>query len=207
MDTSSIRRYIQAGKADINWYQDCEDLFVDLFGRHRLELVVRLFAATSINTSLKSNISLFRKALYEFENGLPVGDYLPNIKQQLYQVRSGGELTGRKISSFARAMSGDRDAVVVDVWLARAFDMERRYFRQTKGEQKGRGRIRSAGVSDSDYTRIERYIRRLAKRKGLEARQVSSMIWCGVRTEKTGDRETHYKNILRSHLTNLFNCI
>ena len=120
MDTSKIARYVWKGRHDIRWYHQAEELFVDLFGRDRLQLVTRLFAATSINTSLKANITLFRRALYEIENGLPVGDYLPNIRQQLEQAPAGNELTGRKINSFARAMAGDPDAVVVDIWLLRA---------------------------------------------------------------------------------------
>jgi hypothetical protein len=57
---------------------------------------------------------------------------MPNIKQQLEQIRKGDELTGRKIRSFARAMAGDPDAVVVDIWLLRAFNMDRKYFRKDK---------------------------------------------------------------------------
>lgn len=145
--------------------------------------------------------------MYEIENNLPIGKYLPNIRNQLQKIRSGEELSGRKIRSFQQAMSGDINAVVVDTWLLRAFELDTNYFRQKKGAEKGRGLWRSAGATDKKYTLIENYVRDLAATKGLEPRQVSSMIWAGVRITKNGDRETNYGNILRAKFVNLFNCI
>lgn len=234
MNTSKIARYVWIGRKDINWYRDCEDVFVELFGRDKLKLVCQLFAATSINTSLKANITLFRKALYEIENNLPISNYLPNIQQQLKQIREGGELTGRKINSFARAMSGDSEAVVVDIWLLRAFDMDKKYFRKERivrhshpkavvdmgnydlvfehtyesvSKEKLRGLFRSGGASDSQYSKIESYVRSEAKAMGVQPRQLSAMLWSGVRIDQAGDKETHYKTLLRDKLINLFNCI
>lgn len=207
MTTKYIGKYLRIGKKDRHWYKECQEVFAEIFGPERVQLVCNIFAATSINTSLKSNITLFRKAYYEIENGLPIGEYLPNIQLQLKKIREGKELSGRKIRSFAAAMSGDPDAVVVDIWLLRAFDMERKYFRVTKGDQKGRGRMRPVGATDKEYTKIESWVRQYAAAKGYEAREVSSMIWAGVRISKSGDRETHYKTILRNNFSNLFNCI
>lgn len=153
METINIPRYVDIGKSSLNWYRDCQLCFEELFGKEKLQLVCQLFAATSINTSLKSNITLFRKAYWEIENQQPVGNYLPNIQNQLRQIRSGKQLTGRKIRSFAAAMSGDVNAF------------------------------------------------------NVEPRQLSSMIWAGVRIETNGDREVHYTNILKSALQNLFGVI
>lgn len=207
MNTDDIDKYIATGWRDKHWYEECEKTFVSLFGIDRLHLVTNLFAATSINTSLKSNITLFRKALYEIENDLPVGRYLPNIQNQLERIRSGQELSGRKIRSFAAAMSGDINAVVVDIWLLRAFKMNRQYFRQRKGAEKGRGNMRESGASDKQYTIIESWVRDRAVQMNIQPRQLSSIIWAGVRITTSGDKQTHYKEILTSKFTNLFNCI
>lgn len=207
METINIPRYVEIGRSSLNWYQDCQVCFEELFGKEKLELVCQLFAATSINTSLKANITLFRKAYWEIENQKPVGKYLPNIQNQLHQIRSGKQLTGRKIRSFAAAMAGDKNAVVVDIWLLRAFDEDKKYFRQKKGAEKGRGQQRSAGATDRQYTMIEKWVREYAKVYNVEPRQLSSMIWAGVRIETNGDREVHYTNILKSSLQNLFGVI
>lgn len=206
MDTSNIAKYINIGQRDIDWYQGTQHVFEDLFGKEKLQLVCNLFAATSINTALKGNVTLFRRAYYEIENNLPVGRYLPNIQTQLTRVREGKELSGRKIRSFAKAMAGDKNAVVVDVWLLRAFGLDKKYVRKPKGG-KGRGLARSGGLTDRQYTMIENFCRELADILGLEPRQVSSMIWAGARIDTNGDTHTRYDHFLKTKLTNLFNVI
>lgn len=204
MDTSKIQFYAEIGKSDKDWYHKNQLVFEDLFGTEKLHLVCSIFAATSINTSLKSNITLFRKAYYEIENNLPIGNYLPNIQSQLQRIRTGQELSGRKIRSFAKAMSGDSNAVVVDVWLLRAFNLDRQHMRHS-GPHKGH--LRSGGPTDRQYTLIEAYVREQAAVMGIQPRQLSSMIWAGARIAINGDRETTYSNILKNKLTNLFNVI
>lgn len=201
MDISNIHRFIWTGRHDINWYQDCETCFVDLFGRDKLQLTAQLFAATSINTSLKANITLFRKALYEIETGLPVSDaYLPNIRNQLLLIRSGQPLSGRKINNFANAIAGDTRAVVVDIWLTRAFGYEKK--RKLKS-----GRIGYNGPTKKQYDSVESWVQEQAFKMNIQPRQLSAMIWAGIRIEQSGDKETHYIRRLKNHFSNLFNCI
>lgn len=204
VDIAKIEIYMQIGYKDKNWYAECKKVFLEIFGPEKLILVCQLFAATSINTSLKSNITLFRRALYEIENGLPVGNYLPNIKNQLTLIREGKPLSGRKINAFARAMAGDLDAVVVDVWLLRAFGLDRKYIRHTGHHA---GRARSGGPTDKQFSLIEDWCRNYGREKLIFPCEVSSMIWAGCRIHTNGDRQTHYKDSIRQSFTNLFNCI
>lgn len=204
MKTENISRYVWLGKKDKAWYSDCRQTLVDLFGEQELTLVTNLLAATSINTSLKSNITLFRRAYYEIKNNLPTSNYLPNIQNQINQLREGKELTGRKINSFAKAMRGNVDAVVVDIWLLRAFEMDRKYKRNSGPHE---GTFRSGGATDKQYTMIENWVRQEAIYRGVLPYELSSMIWGGVRREQSGDNETRYCDILRQLLTNLFQVI
>lgn len=193
MDTSRIAEYIRKGGKDKTWYADTQALFVELFGAEYLPLVTKLFAATSINSSLKSNIRLFRRALYEIDNGLPIGNYLPVIAQQIDAIRNGRPMGGRKINSFAAAMSGDVNAVVVDIWLLRAFGEDRKYYREESET------FRSGGATGRQYDIIEAYVRHEAKIRGLDAREVSAMIWSGVR-----GGVTRYDQILIHQLYNMY---
>lgn len=204
MKTNLIPEYVWIGMKDMYWYEECQTCFVELFGKDELRLVTRLFAATSINTSLRSNITLFRRAYYEIQNDKPVGNYLPNIVRQLEQVRAGRELTGRKINSFANAMAGDPDAVVVDIWLLRAFSMDRQYMRHTGPHA---NRLRSGGATDKQYEMIESWVRAEAYKRSIQPRQLSAMIWSGVRIKVNGADDTRYTKILRSLLHNLFKTI
>lgn len=189
MNTDSIGRYVWNGRKDKNWYADCRAAFVDLFGEENIPLVTKLFAATSINTALKANVTLFRRAYYEIKFELPIGKYLPNIQNQLQYIREGGELSGRKINNFAKAMSGDTSAVVVDVWICRAF-----------------GLIVSS-PSKKQYDEIEAWITGQASKMNLQPCELCAMIWSGVRSEGSRERDTKYISLLRSQLINLYGVI
>lgn len=193
LDDSKIDSIIKAGRHDRDWYQHTESLFVWLYGRDKLITVCNLFAATSINSSLESNVRLFRRALYEIENNLPVGKYLPNIRNQITRIRNGEELSGRKIRSFARAMSGGVDAVVVDIWLLRAFNQDRQYKRHTGPHA---GTIRSGGATPKQYDAIETYVRDRAYDMSIQPRQLSAIIWSGCRGLRSGKMTSRYDSLL-----------
>jgi hypothetical protein len=204
MKIDNISRYVWLGRKDKTWYSDCKETLIDLFGEDELSLVTNLLAGTSINTSLKGNITLFRRAYYEIKNELPTSNYLPNIQQQINQIREGKELTGRKINSFAKAMRGDVNAIVVDIWILRAFELDRKYRRNSGPHE---GTFRSGGATDKQYSLIESWIRQEAIYRSLLPYELCSMIWGGVRREQSGDNETRYCDILRQLLTNLFQVI
>lgn len=197
METKNIEKYIALGAKDKDWYANTEKLFAEIFGRENVPLVAKMFAATSINSSLKSNIRLFRKAWYELKTDKPHENYLPNIRDQLNRLRHGQELSGKKINAFAAAMSGDRNSVVVDVWLLRAFGEERKYGRAS-------GLVRSSGATDKQFSIIETWVRTEAAWLKLQPRELSAIIWSGVRIDTTGDYETSYHNILRHQMYNMF---
>lgn len=204
MTDRDIPKYLEIGYRYKDWYKNCKHLFIELFGEEELELVCNLFAATSINTSLKSNITLFRRAYYEYKENLPIGNYLPNIQRQLQQIRENKPLTGRKINSFAQAMSGNVNAVVVDIWALRAFGEDRKYTRHTGPHA---GYERSGGASDRQYDLIEGYVREHAPEYGLLPYEMSAMIWAGARIHHNGETENTYETLLRFKFNNLFGCI
>lgn len=204
MNIDNISRYAYLGRRDKDWYAECRKTLVDIFGEDELWLVTSLLAATSINSSLKSNITLFRKAYYEIKNNLPIGNYLPIIKSQIHLIRNCEDLSGRKINSFACAMRGDRFAVVVDIWITRAFGMDRQY-KRLSGPHKDR--MHDGGPTNKQYTIIESWIRQEAAYRQMYPAELCAMIWGGIRRERSGDNQTKYCDFLRQKLTNLFNVI
>lgn len=184
MNTDNIGRYLVIGSKDRHWYRDTEQLFAQIYGRDQLQLVTQLFAATSIKTSLRGNVKLFRKALKEIEEDRPFSNYLPVIRFQLDRIRRGETLKARKIRNFAAAMSGDKNAVVVDRWIMRAF-----------------GYDGDLAPTDKQYDEIESWIQGYAEMTDREPREVCAMIWSGIRK----DRTTRYDDVLRQQLIPLFN--
>jgi hypothetical protein len=198
MITNHIPKYVSKGLKDKLWYENQTAEFIKIFGYIRLPLVSKIFAATSINSSLKSNIRLFRKAYHEITNNLPLSNYLPVMKLQLERIQRGEDINGRKIKSFAAALSGDPNAVVVDIWLLRAFDEDKKFRRNLSGREQ------SSGASNKQYDNIETWVRDNAPLFHSTPRQLSAMIWSGVRTMKSKERETNYIEILRYQMYNMY---
>ena len=94
--------------------------------------------------------------------GVPTG-LSQNLRMAINAKADGfAALNGPKTNAFARAIAGDVDAVVIDVWMARA-----------------------AGVKDSpskgEYTMCADAVRTIAAETGLSPRTVQALIWIVVR--------------------------
>ena len=197
LDNRKISFYIDEGYSDRYWYQECENVLRKLF-KDDWQLAAKMLAATSINTSITSNVTLFKRAWYQYHNDLPLTGYLPNIEKQLAQIKAGTGLTGQKICAFERAMTGDPDAVVVDLWLARAFGVEKRYFRKESELE------RSGGVSEKTFKAVTLSVQIKAYSMGVQPREASAMIWSGIRKQFFPKEKTRYSGYLIKNFSTLF---
>jgi hypothetical protein len=69
-------------------------------------------------------------------------------------------LKGQKTNAFARAIAGDTDAVVIDVWMIRAAGMDA-----------------SKGVNKGDYNMLADTVRKIADEHGITPRTAQALIW------------------------------
>jgi hypothetical protein len=69
-------------------------------------------------------------------------------------------LNGQKTNAFARAIAGDSDAVVIDVWMIRAAGLDA-----------------SKGVNKTQYNTLVDSVRKVAKEFGLTPRTAQALIW------------------------------
>lgn len=197
--TKNIDRYISAGIKDRYWYEETRQVIERLMPGEDINLFIDVLCATSINSTLKSNVTKAVRQYWNIVNGLPTSGDLPAMIYQIELVRQGLPLHGRKVLAFSKAMKGDPDAVVVDVWLCRAFGIDSEYF------NKQRGATHTRSPSKREYETVERYVRRYAKRNGFQAREASSMIWSGIRMINTGkDNTTRFDHALQMKLGTLF---
>jgi len=191
LDLSNIAKYMWIGRADMTWYEEVENVIVSIFGRAELLRFARILAATSIHSTLKSNLSQARRAKVQLDTGAAIEGYLPNVKANLELIRQGKDLSGQKIRKFANAIAGDKDAVVVDIWILRAFGQDRKYVRSANMKPL------SGGATDRQYSIIEKWIQENARIMGLQPRQFCAMIWSGVRQVHTGrGNTTRYQELL-----------
>lgn len=192
-NTKDILRYYLKGQKDFDWYPKLNVFLQEQFPRENVTLLADLLAATSIHSSLPSNVRQFFKAKRMLETGAPFTGFLPNIVTQLEYIRAGQGLSGRKIRNFSEAIQGNPDAVVVDIWICRAFniDITRIY----------KGRDVSRAPTTKEYNVVEDWIQEQAFAVGVQPRQMCSAIWGGIRTEQTGRQNTtEYQNVIMAEL-------
>lgn len=186
LNFQNIATYLWLGRDAVDWYARQRDVLIELFGAQNLVTACQLLAATSINTELRANVTLFSRAIAEIKAGEDVGSYLPIIRKQIQAVREGKGLSGRKISAFARALAGDQHAVVVDVWMYRAFGVK---------------------PTDHRYTLIENWIVETAPTMGLTPCQLQAVIWVGIRKHSTQGQIMSYEQALKTKFQNMFDAI
>lgn len=175
-----------SGKAEMGWYDQVHKELKELFGQDA-PMVAQLLAATSSNSTVKSNVTLALKAYMKVKAGEPVTEgFLPAVVKQINRVAAGQPLEGRKIDNFARALVGDPDAVVVDRWMLRAFGFTH------------------DAPTPHEYDVIETAVKELAKQRKVSPRQMQAAIWFGVKNaaEAGANRPASppYGQLLRSKL-------
>lgn len=158
-NTKKLLALNKAGMADHQWYDKTQAELQQKFGADA-PLVAKFFAATSNNATVSSNAALTLKALKQYKMGEPFTGFLPDVIENLKRAAADQPLNGRKIDNFAKALSGDPDAVVADRWIMRAF-----------GFNKG------TALTDTQYDFIENAIKQLADKTGQTPRQVQAAIW------------------------------
>lgn len=157
--TKKLLAMAKQGVTDHDWYDKTEVELQKMFGKDA-QLMANLFAATSNNATVMSNASLALKAYRQIKTGEPITGFLPDVIENIKRAAAGQPLNGRKIDNFAKAMSGDPDAVVVDRWIMRAF-----------GFNKG------SAPTETQYDFMENAIRNLAQKAGQTPRQFQAALW------------------------------
>lgn len=90
---------------------------------------VDILAVTSPRVAVVRNI---RAALYYMDTGKFVSGTIKNTRAAMAYYEETGEIRGPKTSAFARALKGDLDAVVLDVWMSKVFEIDQNRFRNRK---------------------------------------------------------------------------
>lgn len=125
-----------------------------------LEIGASVVSAFSPRERWTSNVA---KAI-SFSLGEEVTGLSNNLKMANASLHLGYDaLKGLKTNAFARAIAGDENAVVVDVWMMRAAGMQK------------------DSPNKTEYREISDAIRPIAERFGLTPRTTQALIWILVR--------------------------
>ena len=144
------------------WYFEAQEVAEDvaeILGTS-LEVGASIVSAFSPRERWSSNVA---KA-YAFANGKPVSGLSNNLRMaEAAKVSGFDALKGQKTNAFARAIAGDSDAVVIDVWMCRAANAA------TDSPSKGL------------YNNLCDAVRTVANDHGITPRTAQALIWIIVR--------------------------
>jgi hypothetical protein len=144
------------------WYVDAEKVALEVARNldTTLEIGASVVSAFSPRERWSSNVE---KAV-AFSLGQKVTGLSNNIKMAQASLHLGFDaLKGPKTNAFARAIAGDENAVVVDVWMMRA------------------AQVGVDSPNKTQYAEISQAIKRVATRHGLTPRTTQALIWILVR--------------------------
>jgi len=156
----AIVRGASAGELEsaARWYSDAENharQVADMLGAPT-DIGAAVIAAYSPQATWSDNL---RRA-YLFASGKWTGGILATPKLMADVATRGADaLNGPKVHAFAKAIAGDDDAVVIDLWMARAARLER------------------DSVTAAQYRLLSAAVRRVAEQEGLTPRTCQALIW------------------------------
>lgn len=169
---------MEKGRYHKDWYTEEPEKLKNLLPEFEGLPICEFFAITSMTTSIEANVHLAIKALLLLKRKAEFIGFLPAQKQYLNLITNGvKQVPGRKINNFIQALKGQANAIVVDIWMCKAFEVLK--------QRDLKGRKYFLAPSKKEYDAIELYCRDLAKKKELEGRQVQSMIWASVKSENS----------------------
>lgn len=105
---------------------------------------VELLALFSPRVQVVRNIRITE---YYLQHGqIFASETMPAVRAAVRHYESTGKIRGPKTSAFANAILGDTDAVVLDVWMARAFGIDQELFSRIPIHKECCKRIRKAAT-------------------------------------------------------------
>lgn len=204
LDELAICKFLFLGRHAKDWYSKTDKVFKKTLKGYDLVLFKKIFAITSIRAHYKSHMTLALKAYKQYQKGEPFVGFFPNAMFMLNDLRAGtflsekdtdnNSLIGvrRKISNFYKALSGDKNVVVVDDRVTEACGL--------KEYNKHKGKKVTARPEKTKYNFIEEYIRTLAKVTGYEPTEITSMLWAGVKSVSSVYQEVDTELLLKNSL-------
>lgn len=140
--------------AAANWYAEAESIARDI--ADDVEVGASVISAFSPRQRWSTNVDMARRFM-QGENPRTLGN---NLRMAHNALNMGFDaLKGRKTNAFARAIAGDPNAVVVDVWMMRAAGFEH------------------DSPNVTQYRMVEDAVKRIAHENNLDARVAQALIW------------------------------
>lgn len=161
----TVSKLVELGREGIDgrdWYDQAQDRIDDLCCRRGwdAELFTGILAVTSPRVSVVRNL---RITLQFMATGELLSNVMRTIRNGVDHYLITGEIRGPKTEPFYRALLGDRSAIVLDVWMAKALGVKQEHFARKPLRAEANRRIESA-----------------ARKLDLCPRDAQAAIWTGI---------------------------
>jgi hypothetical protein len=144
------------------WYMDAERVAAQVARNldSTLEVGATVVSAFSPRERWTNNVT---KAI-----SFSLGNNIPGFKNNMVMANNAiafgyDALKGLKTNAFARAIAGDEQAVVIDVWMLRAVGIEKKT------------------PSQSQYNELAEAVKKTAFEYGMTPRSMQALIWIMIR--------------------------
>jgi hypothetical protein len=144
------------------WYMDAERVAAEVARNLKttLEVGATVVSAFSPRERWTNNVA---KAI-----SFSLGNHVPGFKHNMFMANNAltmgfKALNGPKTNAFAKAIAGDENAVVIDVWMLRALGIEKK------------------SPTQSQYKEMAKAVTTVATEHGMTPRAMQALIWIIVR--------------------------
>ena len=167
----------------VNWYKNANKLIRELYPNN-WELFADLLAAISPRVSVKKNwkfaIDIMDNYLDRENRSDKLGDSLAKLMpaQLINTIRAlqRRPIKGPKVSRFAANLKGLLSDVTIDVWICRAYNIDQKK------------------LTELQYKKLEKLIRKQAKVIGLKPAEYQAVIWTMIR-RLSGLKSKSFKSV------------
>jgi hypothetical protein len=150
------------GSRGASWYLDSGDALASY--AHKLGTSSkRVCDIVAILSPRVSTVQNMRLAQHYLERGTFRQGTMKARASAVLRYEDTGVFTGPKVVAFSRALQGDGDAVVIDAWIARLFD------------------IAAESLTLGRYRETAERVRRVAHSVGLLPAEAQACLWVGTR--------------------------
>jgi len=158
-----LAEVLQMGRGGASFY-DVRQGVEQALGPEDADMFLRFYAATSPNAEATgSNLTFAAKAYAQWKLGLEFTGFQSAAVKDMLRQAAGGQVFGsRKVQQFYRALMGDEDAYVHDMWMARLFGFPE-------------------AATESQYRYAEEVIRQVARESDMSVRETQAAMWAGMK--------------------------
>ena len=149
--------------AAMAWYDDARE-FAESLRVQRPEWSLQVAASVVSAFSPRVTWAHNKRKAHEYAQGITPKGLRSHVEAADRCVREGFDgLRGPKTNAFARAIAGDRDAVVVDVWMCRAAGLGK------------------DAPNKTEYRIIANAVREVASAYNMDAATMQALLWIIIR--------------------------